>query len=413
MINKHILYLLFFTLFFISCREKDERISISDLSPSENLLIRKLDKLPAYFPSKISSFQVDLRSRDLTDLNLETRKYDLEHSIFDNFTIWPDLKGTGFDPEKILNINLTPGMNIKKIHKKGITGKDVTVAVIDLPLSFQHNEYNRPVVFMDSFPHREEKENSLHGSYIVSSIIGKNIGIAPDANCLFYSVEDSMENGTVSCANENSAMKSILQYNRSHGDKISIVSNSSGANRNRIDYEEYLRLVDELEKTGVTVFSTDLMIRHPELAFYGMKKDPEDDPDDMGNYEPIPWEDWIVKIQNNPGLAENYSEIFEGYEDYQKVLLIPLDGSKTYAGYNDVNQYWFKFNNGWSAIPPVLSGLFALAGNVEPQIGISDFWACLWDSGIKYQFQSNGKILSGSIIRPVEMIESLQVRQMR
>ena len=104
---------------------------VESSDPGELIFVEKLDVLPRYFPSRVSSFQVDLRAKGISSLDVTGRLFDLEHSIFDNYTIWPDPTGIGFDPYAILLTNLDPGMGIRRLHESGIDGTDVKIAVID------------------------------------------------------------------------------------------------------------------------------------------------------------------------------------------------------------------------------------------------------------------------------------------
>lgn len=202
---KFIYFNLFALILFscVSCHSTDKDIYAGSIpDPAKVVPLERLDELPSYFPSKISSFQVDLRAKDLTGLDLSSRSYDLEHSIFDNYTEWPDLDGTGFDPDRILSANLSPGMGLKKIHEQGITGKGVKIAIIDGPFINQHKEFNNPIEHIKSFPEDANDRNSFHGVYVASRIIGRSIGVAPDSEIFYYCVINNDINNNLSCENE-------------------------------------------------------------------------------------------------------------------------------------------------------------------------------------------------------------------
>jgi len=57
----------------------------------------KIESLPSYRPGSGSNWQVDLRSCDLSTLDLRDRRDDLLHADFDSRTIWPARLPEGFD----------------------------------------------------------------------------------------------------------------------------------------------------------------------------------------------------------------------------------------------------------------------------------------------------------------------------
>ena len=61
---------------------------------------------------------------------------------FDQSTKWPNENKLpkGFNPDLWLRVGKYPGLSLNKIHEKGITGKGVSVAVIDKPGSVHHKQ---------------------------------------------------------------------------------------------------------------------------------------------------------------------------------------------------------------------------------------------------------------------------------
>ncbi len=98
-------------------------------------------RVPRYDPENDLPFQVDLRSRELAETDLSQRLPDLLHACFDSRTRWPARLPTGFDPERIMAEGLNPGLQIRALHHKSITGQGVGLAIIDQPLLVEHAEY--------------------------------------------------------------------------------------------------------------------------------------------------------------------------------------------------------------------------------------------------------------------------------
>jgi hypothetical protein len=57
----------------------------------------RLTSLPSYNPSSTQGWQVDVRSSDLSGLDLSKRLVDLRHADFDSLTKWPSKLPKGFD----------------------------------------------------------------------------------------------------------------------------------------------------------------------------------------------------------------------------------------------------------------------------------------------------------------------------
>jgi hypothetical protein len=93
-----------------------------------------LQSLPSYDSTSSDAFQIDLRGRDLSALDLTGRSNDLSYSIFDSKTVWPATLSPDFSPSDILEIGKNPGLGIRSLHDRGITGRGIGVAIIDQPL---------------------------------------------------------------------------------------------------------------------------------------------------------------------------------------------------------------------------------------------------------------------------------------
>ena len=104
-----------------------------------------------YDPNNADAFQVDLRMRDLSAYDLRGSAEDLLHSIFDTRTKWPgeEWLPEGFDPSAILESGKDPGLGVRELHRKGITGEGVSIAIIDQALYQQHSEYTERIAFYE------------------------------------------------------------------------------------------------------------------------------------------------------------------------------------------------------------------------------------------------------------------------
>jgi len=103
----------------------------------------ELTSIPRFDPNSDNPWQVDLRSRNLTNLDMTTSLADLMYADFDSKTQWPasDKLPADFDWQKIMELGKDPGLGVRQLHEQGLTGKGVGLAIIDQTLLVDHPEY--------------------------------------------------------------------------------------------------------------------------------------------------------------------------------------------------------------------------------------------------------------------------------
>lgn len=103
---------------------------------------------------------------------------------FNENTIWPDkYKSVA---TSILNRGKNPGLGIRELHRQGITGKGVNVAIIDQNICLDHPEYFKKIrEYKDMGCNQPANSSSYHGPAVASLLVGDSIGTAPDAT-LYY-----------------------------------------------------------------------------------------------------------------------------------------------------------------------------------------------------------------------------------
>jgi hypothetical protein len=87
----------------------------------------------------------DYSSKDMGQLS----RAFLALQAFDELTIWPgnDMLPPGFAPDKWMSIGKEPGLNIRELHKQGIKGKGIAVAVFDKYINPDHTEFSGRIIF--------------------------------------------------------------------------------------------------------------------------------------------------------------------------------------------------------------------------------------------------------------------------
>lgn len=146
---------------------------------------------------------------------------------------------------------IVSGANL--LHTKGITGRNVTVAVMDSGLSFHPDiSSNRILAFKDFVSNRKYPyDDYTHGTHVTGIIASSKIGIAPECLIINLKVLDNRGNGSTEIFIEG--IKWILQnQNRFH---IQIANISVGGTNNDLKKEKNLLnlWVTKLWESGITV----------------------------------------------------------------------------------------------------------------------------------------------------------------
>lgn len=81
----------------------------------------------------------DVRFQNISNVNRNLGESLIETLWFDQSTIWS--REDKQIADKVLELGMNPGMGIRELHAEGITGKGVTVAIIDQHLVLDHPEF--------------------------------------------------------------------------------------------------------------------------------------------------------------------------------------------------------------------------------------------------------------------------------
>jgi hypothetical protein len=357
-------------------------------------------EIPVFDPNSQDPWQVDLRSSNLTTLDLSKSQNDLFYADFDSKTQWPaaDKMPVDFDWQKIMEISKDPGLGIRILHKQGINGNGVGIAIIDQTLLVDHVEYK------DRIRLYEEADDitggwvevQMHGAAVASIAVGKTVGVAPQADLYYIATGDcggatSIADLDFSCRAR--AIQRIVEINKNlpTDRKIRVLSMAFGWDPQSKGYDAIDAAVKEAKSAGIFVISSSLSETYG-LNFHGLGRNSLANPNDFQSYEPGLW--WQNQFYKQ-GLASN-------------TLLIPMD-SRTTASPTGTEDYVFYREGGWSWSIPYLSGMYALAVQVRPEITPEEFWATALQTGKTIQIQHNGKDYDfGVILDPQALIEALK-----
>lgn len=167
----------------------------------------------------------DVRWKDMSKLDLSDKKDLIPTLRFNQKTVWPqpDKMPPGNKPDKVLKDGMNPGLGIRRLHRQGITGKGVNVAIIDQPLYQDHPEFAGKIAAYHDVGCGTK--SSMHGPAVASLLVGKNCGTAPEAR-LYYAAAPSWTKDT---AYQAKALNWIIEQNRKlpASKKIHVVSVSA------------------------------------------------------------------------------------------------------------------------------------------------------------------------------------------
>lgn len=354
---------------------------------------------PIYDPQSEEQWQVDLRSSDLTRLDLSKSGNDLLNADFDSKTKWPapNKMPGNFDWQKIMELNKDPGLGMRALHKQGITGKGVSIAIIDQTLLVDHIEYKDQLRLYEEMEDLREvgPQARMHGGTVASIAVGKSVGVAPDADLYYIATgfcgATSLEDMDLSCWAK--AIHRIVEINQAlpADRKIRVLSLSFGWTPQNKGYDEITAAVNGAKAAGIFVISSSLRFTD-NLYFHGLGRSLISDPNDFWSYKPGIW--WAKDFYRN-GFAT-------------KTLLIPMD-SRTTASPTGTEDYVFYREGGWSWSIPYIAGIYALAIQVKPDITPEQFWDAALGTGRTIHIGHNGKDYEfGVILDPQALIKEIQ-----
>jgi len=358
-----------------------------------------LKKLPAYDPSSEDAFQLDLRTRDMSGVNLSASLDELLYTSFDDRTKWPANLPAEFDTQKIMALGKDPGLGVRELHRQGITGKGVGIAIVDQTLLVDHVEYADRLVVYEEIDQitKHHLEAQMHGAAVASIAGGKTVGVAPEASLYYIAASPCMIKNLAlgidfKCYAEG--VRRVLEINRAlpADQKIRVITMQIGWSRMDTGYKEIVAAVEEASQAGIFVISSSLEETYPGFKFQGLGRAPLDDPNAIASLRAGLW--WEQAF-------------YQGRWSGQR-LLIPMD-SRTTASPHGKDEYAFYRSGGWSWAIPYIGGMYALALQVDPELTHTDFWALALESGQKVTYQHEGKTYTlDAVLDPAALIAAVQ-----
>lgn len=311
----------------------------------------------------------------------EYNKEDIFTFTFNKETV---LKGNEDYQAQIMENGKNPGLGIRDIHKQGITGKGVNVAIIDQNLLLNHPEFaGKITAYYDTGCESGEDEGSMHAPAVTSLLVGNEIGVAPDAK-VYFAAAPSWTGDSEFYAK---GLYWIIEENKKLpvGEKIRVVSVSAAPSGKGSPFKKNLEMWDKAvlaaQNEGILVLDCrgdeNTGIIAP--VFY----DPED-PNDISKCRggfPISKNNYIVPT-SRIGVPTSYRTVAEEY----------TEGTPSY-------QYTGQGGLSWGI--PYAAGVLALGWQINPDLDKEQIVKILFDTCSKSDDGSN-------IINPSAFISAIQ-----
>lgn len=350
-------------------------------------------------------FGIDVRNIDCSQLDLSA--YNAQHFTFDYKTVWPTDPAKmpkDFDPQAIMELHKNPGLGIHELHKRGLTGKGLSIAIIDQLLA-DHKEYHDNLVHYEEIgyddPRCSSKAGAMHGSAVASLAVGKTCGVAPDAKLYYFAANTRVdannnlipyEKGKVSSHNFARAVERIIDINTElikKGEKpIQVVSISTGWMAEADKTGEWAKAVKHAQQTGLVILDSCWFIDYPHML------------DGLGQ-----------KYNGDPDKPESYDLWFRTKPKHKNPLCgqevaFPMNHRTTASPYSSTGYAHYNAG-GFSWKTPYVAGLFLLARQVNPNVTAKHFY----ETALKTSSPTADGI--GRIANPVRLINALQKEHLR
>ncbi|MCL2815810.1 MAG: S8 family serine peptidase [Oscillospiraceae bacterium] len=275
-----------------------------------------------------------------------------------------------YNPAYIMEAGKNPGLGVRDIHKQGITGKGVSVAIIDQPMLSGHPEYKDKII---EYTNLDKSTVSMHGPGVTSLLVGENTGTAPGARVYYYAAEFIKDGDKWDATAYATALDMIVEKNKSlpEGEKIRVVSISASPTPSSSEGwwtngQKYLDSFKRAKEAGILVL--DCSVENGIIGACGY---------DFNNPEDVT----LCK----PGFLQ-----YTGW-NIKNDILVPVQYRTTAEIYSEDDfSYQYDGDGGLSWGIPYAAGVLAMGWEVKPGLSADEMVKILRDTayvdkdGLKY-----------------------------
>jgi hypothetical protein len=352
----------------------------------------KIASVPSYQPESKEGWQVDLRSCNLSALDIQDRFEDLLHCDFDSKTVWPPRLPAEFDVRQIMELGKNPGLGLRAVHKLGITGASVGIGIIDQALLVDHQEYKERLRLYEEIHWQESSPAQMHGPAVASIAVGKTVGVASGADLYFIAEEHGRSTPGGGFEFELSPLAQsidrLVEVNKTlpQDRRIRVISISLGINPKMHGFDLAQEAISRAEKEEI--YTAYVATK----SFMGLGREALANPEERASY--------------GPGHFWKFGkEIWPLQTD---TLQVPMESRCTAAPTGESDYAFYRFG-GMSWAVPWVAGLYALACQVKPDVTPEIFWEAARRTSAAASAKLDGQTEQyGRIIDPKGLLDSLR-----
>ncbi len=357
----------------------DEKITAIDANLIRKLAVKIINKFPVEEDDTVfREISVNKRTRISASSVGEIEPYS-DHWAFESKYINEDLTGkkdlaytltvgdktefrygepAGYNKDLLIEWGKDPGLNVSVLHDLGYTGKGAVIAYIDQPIA-DHEQYADLNLH---YVNNSNGEDSMHGPAVLSLLAGKDIGTAPEAEVYFYGHSAWLADQTTHAE----CLYQIIEQNEKlpEGEKITMVGFSDNIDSSEDNAEAFEEATKAAEDAGIMVWF---------CADYG-----------SGSFVPM-------SNKNDPDNVV--------FDFGKKDIVVPTAG-RTTSAVMDGSRYIYWSQGGLSWAMPYVLGLYAIAGEIDPEITKEELYNTLCETA---EINKNGV----KLINPVGFVAEI------
>lgn len=321
----------------------------------------------------------DVRDQDLTPFAGYLDPALVRTLWLNQKTVWPaDVKDFA---ARILEDGKNPGLGLRALHARGITGQGVTVAIIDqnLVTAFDHPEFAGKILqYKDFGTGQSPNAGSMHGPAVTSLLAGETIGAAPGVR-VYYAAAPSW---TLDAQYYADALDWIVAENEKlpPGQKIRVVSVSAAPSGQGSPFKQHNAAWDAAYQRAA---QTGLLIL------------------DCTSQNMV-----VGPCHFDPGDPDAVEKCLPGWPDreipaFPHHILVPTSYRTTAEEYS-LGEFGYQYDGegGMSWAVPYLAGVLALGWQLRPELTGQQ----LLDVIFQTAYQRNGY----TVINPPAFIKALK-----
>lgn len=398
---------------------------------------------------------------DASSFDISNAGEAIKYIRFNSDTKFPsiDKMPKGFNPTQILENGKVPGLGISKLHDAGITGKNVTIAIIDQALNTEHIEIKDNIIHYESIGYPDTIEASFHGTAVSSLLVGKTLGVAPDAKIVYFAAANVKRKNIIQILRSDKkvqqSIQQILPKDFTFEDLIKGISENKYATdvgfKKTVD-DIMQKLPDDVKKR-LNTEDTEVIFKNYAMALKKIllmnSRLPKDkkisavsiswgtllEDEECRNLMKMLIETGVMvlptsagrlygdqgsfktidrKMNENPDDIKSYEPGF--WKDFNSqprdCILVPA-GGRTVAGYHSNQDYMYcGADAGMSWATPYLVGVYALAKQISPNLTPQHFFEIAHNTGAQNEVLGHNDVIQPEkIIKYLQNENTLQIKQ--